>query len=254
MSDAITLTVEHGLARLALARPGNPVNPDFNAALIAAGRELSARDDVRAVVLASDGPAFCVGGDLAWMERLADDAVEPSLRKLADDLHEGMQYLLELDAPVIASVRGAAAGAGMSLVCASDLVIAAESSFFTVAYTAAGLSPDGGQTWFLPRVVGVRKATELMLTNARLSAAEAAGLGIVTRVVPDGDLAAATDELAVRIASGATAAYGSVKRLLRHSFGATLQEQLADEAGTVAAHGAGHDGREGIGAFLAKRR
>jgi 2-(1,2-epoxy-1,2-dihydrophenyl)acetyl-CoA isomerase len=132
-------------------------------------------------------------------------------------------------------------------------VLAAESARFTMAYTAAGLSPDGGSTWLLPRIVGHRRAAELALTNRRLDAAEAAELGIVTRVVADADLDAEVAELARALAAGPTRAYGEVKRLLSLSPTRTLSEQLADEAQTIGRMAGGPAAREGIAAFLQKR-
>ncbi|HEX4108558.1 MAG TPA: enoyl-CoA hydratase-related protein [Solirubrobacteraceae bacterium] len=252
----ITLDVQDGIARLTLVSGAtrNPINPDFTAALQAHGAALAAREDVRVVVLRAEGPAFCVGGDLDWMAALDPEEVEPELYDLAAGLHVGIEALVTLDAPLLTAVHGAAAGAGLSLTCASDVVIAGESAMFTVAYTAAGLSPDGGLTWYLPRIVGLRKATELILTNARLSARDAAEIGIVTRVVPDADLDEATEAMARALSAGATAAYGSARRLLRESGTRLLHEHLADEATTVARHAAGVDGREGISAFVSKRR
>jgi 2-(1,2-epoxy-1,2-dihydrophenyl)acetyl-CoA isomerase len=193
-----------------------------------------------------------VGGDLAFMAAQGDN-VEHALHALAADLHGALDALARVDAPVIAAVNGVAAGAGMSLVCAADLAIAGASARFTMAYTRAGLSPDGGATWYLPRIVGIRRAMELALTNAQLDARAAAELGLVTRVVADDDLGAAVDELAGAIAAGATGAYGAVKRLMRSSFATTLESQLADEAATIARLAAAPEGREGVSAFLAKR-
>lgn len=256
MSDLpITLDVHEGVARLTLAAPErrNSVTPDFTAALHRHAAELAVRDDVRVVVLGAEGSVFSVGGDLDWMKQLAPGEVERALHAMAVELHAGMELLVELDAPVVGAVAGVAAGAGLSLLLACDIVVAAESSWFTVAYTAAGLCPDGGATWFLPRIVGMRKAAELMLLNDRLSAAEAAELQIVTRVVPDGALDEAVDALAARLASGPTRSYGQVKRLLRASGGRSLHDQFADEAATVARLGAGPEGTEGIAAFVERR-
>jgi 2-(1,2-epoxy-1,2-dihydrophenyl)acetyl-CoA isomerase len=134
------------------------------------------------------------------------------------------------------------------------LVLAAESARFTMAYTGAGLSPDGGASWFLPRVVGLRFATEMLLTNRLLSAAEARDAGIVNEVIADESLDAEAEALARRLAAGATRAFGSVKRLLQASATAELADQLKAEAREIARNAASPDGREGISAFLAKRK
>jgi 2-(1,2-epoxy-1,2-dihydrophenyl)acetyl-CoA isomerase len=251
---SVALEVEGGVARLTLNRPdaGNALDPETAAALAARAAELEARDDVRAVVLSGAGKAFCVGGDLRFMAAAGDDA-ERAVRALATDFHAALESLTRLDAPVITVVNGVAAGGGMSMAIAGDLVLAAESARFTMAYTAAGLAPDGGSTWLLPRLVGVRRASELMLLNERLSAAQALELGLVTRVVPDAELAAVAGELATRLAAGATRAYGEVKRLLRTSATTSFSDQLVEEATTIGRCAGSPHGREGIAAFLEKR-
>jgi 2-(1,2-epoxy-1,2-dihydrophenyl)acetyl-CoA isomerase len=158
-----------------------------------------------------------------------------------------------MDAVLITAVNGVAAGAGFSLGIAGDLVLAAESASFTMAYTRAGLSPDGGSTFYLPRLVGLRRAQELMLTNRTLSAAEAAAWGLVNQVVPDGQMADAAESLAQRMAAGSRSSSGAVKKLLLMSFGNGLEEQLEHEGRLIAQCADGTDGREGIDAFLAKR-
>jgi 2-(1,2-epoxy-1,2-dihydrophenyl)acetyl-CoA isomerase len=249
----IELSVEGGVATLTLTRPdaGNAINRSFVSLLRAHAESLHRRDDVRLVVLRSTGRNFCVGGDLKYFAGLAD--IEPEILSLATDFHAGIYALRELDAPVLAGVQGTAAGGGLALACACDLVLAAESARFTMAYTGAGLSPDGGSSWFLPRIVGWRIATELLLTNRVLSAAEAAAAGLVTSVVPDNALGDEVDAAAGRLGAGPTRAFGSVKRLLRASATASLQEQLDAEGREVAANAAGRDGREGVSAFLARR-
>jgi 2-(1,2-epoxy-1,2-dihydrophenyl)acetyl-CoA isomerase len=254
-SSAVELTVEEGVALLTLARPqaGNAIDDSLVAELREHAESLSSRHDARVVVLSGRGENFCVGGDLAYFASLGDN-VEVAMRGLAGDFHVAVAALVALDAPLIAVVRGAAAGGGLSLVCAADLVLAAESARFTMAYTGAGLSPDGGGSWFLPRVVGLRLATEMLLTNRRLSAAEAKAAGIVTEVIADSELEPAAEELAKRIAAGPTAAFGSVKRLLQASATSTLAEQLEAEAAEIARNASLPDGREGVAAFLEKRR
>jgi 2-(1,2-epoxy-1,2-dihydrophenyl)acetyl-CoA isomerase len=150
-------------------------------------------------------------------------------------------------------VNGTAAGAGMSLAIAGDLVLAAESASFTMAYTAAGLAPDGSSSWLMPRLIGMRRTQELMLTNRTLSAREAAEWGLVTRVVPDAELQAEAAALAARLAQGPTRAYGVVKSLLAETFSTAYEAQLEHEARGIAAMARTADGQEGIRAFLEKR-
>jgi 2-(1,2-epoxy-1,2-dihydrophenyl)acetyl-CoA isomerase len=255
ISDAaVLLSVDAGVARLVLNRAatGNAMDPALVAGLRERTQEIEQRDDIRAVVLAATGKTFCVGGDLRYFETQGDD-VQAAVHALASDLHAVIASLVRLEAPVIAAVNGVVAGGGLSLVCAADIAIAAASATFTSAYTAVGLSPDGGSTWFLPRLVGTRRAAELMLTNPRLDAQSAADAGILTRVVADEELESEVERVASLLAAGPTRAHAAVKRLLRGSDTGTLEVQLADEAATIAELAAGHDGREGVAAFLAKR-
>jgi 2-(1,2-epoxy-1,2-dihydrophenyl)acetyl-CoA isomerase len=158
-----------------------------------------------------------------------------------------------MDAPLVVAVNGTAAGAGFSVAISGDLVLAAESAKFAMAYTAAGLSPDGSSSFFLPRLVGMRRAQELMLTNRRLSAAEALDWGLVSQVVPDAELADTAFALAKQLAAGPTRALGMVKKLLATSFQESLETQMELEARGIAEMAGTADGREGIDAFLSKR-
>ena len=139
------------------------------------------------------------------------------------------------------------------MACACDLVLAAESARFTMAYTRAGLTPDGSSTWYLPRRVGLGRALELTLTNRMLSAREALDWGIVSRVVADDDFAAGVDALAAELAAGPTGTFGEAKRLLWGGWNESLETQMAHESATIAARAATSDAREGIAAFLEKR-
>ncbi|MCU0258208.1 MAG: enoyl-CoA hydratase-related protein [Solirubrobacteraceae bacterium] len=245
--------VAGGVARLTLNRPqaGNALDPELAAALADAAEGLHGRDDVRVVLLGAAGPMFCVGGDLGFMAQAPDPGA--AVHALATDFHRAIEALAALPAPVVTVVRGVAAGGGLGLITVADLVLAGSSARFTMAYTAAGLSPDGGTTFFLPRLVGLRRAAELALLNERLSADAAREIGLVSRVVADDDLEAEADALAARLAAGPADAYAAVKRLLRASGAATLGEQLAAEADAIAANAGSPDGREGVAAFLEKR-
>jgi 2-(1,2-epoxy-1,2-dihydrophenyl)acetyl-CoA isomerase len=156
--------------------------------------------------------------------------------------------------PVVTAVNGAAAGIGMSFALCGDLVIASESAIFMSAYTAAGLSPDGGMTYLLPRMVGLARTKELLLMNRRLSAQEALEWGLVNKVVPDGELMKEAEALAKRLANGPTLSFGSVKRLLNETFSETLESHMEHEARRVVAMAKTKDGKEGIAAFIEKRR
>lgn len=247
----VSVEVADRVARLTLNRPeaGNALNIELANELAAAAEGLHG-SDIGAVILTGAGKAFCVGGDLKWMYDQGD-AVRDAVLRLATRFHDGIEALATLDAPVISAVRGAAAGGGMSLAIAADIVVAAESARFTMAYTAIGFSPDGGSSWTLPRLVGLRKAAELMLFNERLEPEAARALGLVNRVVSDEALDAEVDALARQFADGPTAALGAVKRLLREP--RTFHEQLAEEARTIAELSGSPTGREGVTAFLEKR-
>lgn len=253
--STITTTRDGDVLTLTLSRPeqGNAINTDLAADLLAAARDAAGDPAVRCVVLTGAGRMFCVGGDIAEFSAAGDEA-GPFIRALADTLHEAVLVLAGMAKPLIALVQGPAAGAGLSLAAAADIVIASEAAHFTAAYTAIGLTPDGGMTWLLPRLVGMRLAQDMMLTNRRLSAADAAAAGLVTRVVDADALAEDGRKLAAQMADGPTAAYGSVRRLLAESQAAPLSLQLEREAASIAAAAAGPEGREGVAAFAARRK
>lgn len=245
---------EGGLAVLTLARPdaGNAIDLALAKDLNTVTTAWSLDRRVRAVLVRGEGANFCVGGDLKDFAAHGDDR-PLHLSDITTYLHAAMSRLMRLDAPVVVAVQGSAAGAGMSLAAAGDLVLAGASSRFVMAYTAIGLTPDGSGTWSLPRLVGLRRALELTLTNRRLSAEEAVAEGLATRVVADDALADEALALARSLAAGPTGALGAAKRLLRESLGRDLEAQLALETSSLAAAAGSADSREGIEAFLAKR-
>jgi len=247
--------VKDHVARITFNRP-----EAANALDLAMGRDLmhasiQASEDraVRAVIITGAGKMFSGGGDLKSFAAQGD-GLPAHLKEVALYLHAAISRFVRMDAPLIAAVNGSAGGAGMSLCLFADLVLAAESAKFTLAYTRAGLSPDGGSTYFLPRIVGLRRALELALTNRVLTAKEALEWGIVTRVVPDSELQAEAQALASQLASGATRAFGAARRLLHHSFGESLETQMELEAQAIADQARTRDAREGIAAFIAKRK
>ena len=215
----------------------------------------AADDDanVRAVVLTGAGKMFCAGGDLGSFAE-AGTGARRLIMEMAGDLHLGLSRLARTSAPVIGAINGTAAGAGLSLVMACDLAVAAESAVFTMAYTRAGLSPDGSSTFYMPRKIGDRRARELMLTNRVLRSAEALDWGVVNEVVPDEEVLARAHALARQLAQGPTAAFGAVKTLMNGTFGQTLESQMELEARAIGDLVLGTDGQEGINAFLEKRK
>ena len=250
----VALTVDDGVAVLALNRPevGNAISMQMVEDLRDASATIAADPAVRVVLFRGNGANFCVGGDLKEFSTLGD-RITPTLRVMADVLHEGVATLVGLEVPVIVAVQGAAAGAGLSMACIGDIGICAASAKFRVAYTAAGLSPDGGGSWLLPRLVGPRVAADLALTNRAFGAEEAQRIGLVSRVVDDDQLQAEAEVLAANLADGATGAFRATKRLLATSATSSLPDQLGHEAISISELAGGVEGQEGIGAFVAKR-
>ena len=255
MTEYQTITFEQSgaVVRIVLNRPdaANGMNDTMTRELA----DAAARCDtaaVKVVVLTGAGRFFCAGGDLK------DFAAAPHrgrhLKGVADDLHRAISTFARMDAVVIAVVNGTAAGAGFSLAVSADLILAAQSASFTMAYTRVGLSPDGSATYFLPRLIGIAKTKELMLTNRVLSADEASRWGLVTEVVADDQLATRADQLAEQMASTSGGSNGGVKALLLSTFSRGLEEQMEAEGRLIAQRAETDDGREGVDAFLAKRK
>src|SRR6478609_316620 len=228
----------------------------MNDAMTAELADAAARCDVaetKVVVLTGAVRFFCAGGDLKAMAA-SPLGPGPFVRGIADDLHRAISTFARMDAVLITAVNGTAAGAGFSLAVTGDLILAAESASFTMAYTKVGLSPDGSSSYFLPRLIGIAKTKELMLTNRTLSAAEASQWGLVTEVVPDDELAARADQLANQMATTARGSNGAVKALMMSTFSSGLEEQMEFESRLIAQRAESADGREGVDAFMAKRK
>ena len=247
--------VSDGVATITINRPeaANAMDPQMAVELAEVGIRCDDDPAVRAVVITGAGRMFCAGGDLGAFAG-AGQGRKSLLKKMAGDLHMGLSRLARGDAPVIAAVNGTAAGAGMSLVMACDLAVAAESAVFTMAYTRAGLVPDGSSTFYMPRKIGDRRTRELMLTNRVLKAEEALAWGIVNEVLPDDEMLARAQALGRELASGPTLAYGAVKTLLNGTFDQTLESQMELEARAIAELSVSADGEEGITAFVEKRK
>jgi 2-(1,2-epoxy-1,2-dihydrophenyl)acetyl-CoA isomerase len=251
--QALTFEQSGAVARITLNRPdaATGMNNTMTRELADAARRCDTAA-TKAVVLTGSGRFFCAGGDLKSIATA--ESRGRYVKGIADDLHRAISTFARMDAVLITAVNGTAAGAGFSLGVAGDLVLAAESATFTMAYTKAGLSPDGGASFTLPRLVGVRRAQELMLTNRTLSAVEAQQWGLVSEVVADAELAARAATVAEQLAAGSAGANGAVKTLLLSALKNSLEEQLEAEARSIAARADSADGREGVDAFLAKRR
>lgn len=248
-------TVEYdqrdGVARIRLAdaERGNPLTPSMVQDLGRAVRRARA-DDVHVVVLSAAGRAFSVGGDVSAFA--AADDVEQMVDDMAESLHRVVSDLHRMDAVVVSAVRGTAAGAGVPLAAAADLVLAAASARFTLAYTRIGFSPDGGST-LLTASIGLHRALHLALLNPVLSAEEARAVGLVAQVHPDDELDAAVEDVVAVLRSGSRAAQVAAKRLLRETATPAAETALRRETLSIRARAAAPDGREGVSAFLAKR-
>lgn len=247
--------VRDHVAYLTLNRPdaANALNFEMVQEMEEASLRCDEDPAIRAVLLTGAGRMFCGGGDLKAFASQPADELPAYLKKVTFYLHKAVSRFHKMKAPFIVAINGNAGGGGMSLACAGDIVLASESTRLTLAYTRVGLTMDGSSTYFLPRIIGLRKTIELALTNRTLSAKEAEAIGLVTRVVPDTQLLTEADKLAKELAAGPTRAYGGIKRLLWAAATSTLDEQMELESETIAEMGRSRDGREGISAFLSKR-
>lgn len=230
----------------------NALSAEFYAAFCQALREAGDDPEVGAVVLAGAGGFFCAGGDLVQLATRRDMAPAQRRERL-ELLHGTVRAIRDCPKPVVAAVEGGAAGAGMSLALACDLLVAARDAFFAVTYVRVGLTPDGGITSFLSEFVSRQVLTELCLSGERIPAARLDALGAVNRVVEPGSAEQAAIELAARIAQGPARAAASIKALCRQAHAATLDAQLDLEAGHMVRSQGDEEAAEGIGAFLAKR-
>ncbi len=258
MSDtppAVLLSIDEGIADIRFNRPARLNALDVEAAQALHECVLAATADpsVRVIVLSAEGRAFVAGGDLAFM-RAAGAQAGAAAQQLIGPIHAAMLQLAAAPQPVIASLQGAVAGAGMSIALQADLAIAADDMVMNLAYVKIGNSPDCSATWSLPRLVGLRKAMEIALLSDPIAADEALRLGLVNRVVPRAELAGQTRALARRLAESAPLALASIKRQLRASLHNSLQEQLDDEAATFAANAGSADFGEALDAFFGKRK
>ena len=255
MSDTVLYSVADEVATITLNRPQvmNALDAEMLRALRAAAERAERDTAARVVVIRGAGPAFLAGGDVTLFH--ADLPRMPELvREGAAEFHHAILALRRAPKPVLAAVHGAVAGAGVSLVAAADLAVAVEGTKFTMAYSRLGTSPDGGATHTLPRLLGYRKALELILLSDTFDARAALELGLVNRVVGADQLEAETRVIARRLAQGATAAYGEVKRLVYAGQDRTFAAQLEAEAEAFARCAGTRDFAEGVTAFVEKRK
>jgi len=254
--DLTTMTYEvtNGVAHVRFTRPkgANAVNPAFSADLRAVMIAIEFDDAVKAVSVTAEGKVFCAGGDLKLFYEAGADVPTVAADMLVD-YHGAIYKMNSIPKPFVAGVRGAAGGAGLSLMSAFDLVVSGESAKYTMAYTRAGVTPDGTSSYFVARHIGLRRMLDLTLTNRVLSAAEAEQWGLVNRVVPDDDVDQASADLAQELADGASRALGDAKTVIYHGYEHGLGEAGEFEGRVIAQAMGRHDGQEGIAAFVERR-
>ncbi|MBP0621151.1 enoyl-CoA hydratase/isomerase family protein [Cupriavidus consociatus] len=252
--DAVLLDIQHGIASIRFNRPRNlnAISPELAESFLQGCRQIHQDSRCRAVVISGEGRAFMAGGDLSRFyqdfERAADTA-----EAMIAPMNEALSILASLPMPVLASLHGPVAGAGMSIALACDLAVAAHDVQFSFGYTQVGTSPDLGISMMLPRIVGLRRAMNIALLEDRISADQAMELGLVNWVVPKEDLAQATDAILARLASGPTIAYGKTKLLMGAAFNRQFESQLTEELSAFRACASTDDFIAGVTAFIEKR-
>ena len=258
MSD-ITLDIQDRIAFITLNRPEarNALSMEMRTGLAEYTAQLEFDPAVRCVVLRGAGGHFMAGGDVKLFKSRQQMPHGERKRQVLEGLHllhYAIYRIRRMPKPVLASVQGASAGAGVSFMAACDLAIAADTAFFTWAYANIGVSPDGSGTYFLPRLIGTRRALEMAMLPERMDAAKALEWGIVNRVVPAADLEAETLKLAERLASGPTYAFARAKALMNASFENPLETQLELEGNAIGDCMCTADHEEGVNAFVEKRQ
>ena len=252
--ETLLLDVKDQVATITLNRPEayNALNRQLARELFQAVLEVDDDREVRAVAVTGAGKAFCAGGDV---KDFADNLPTAGafLKELTTYLHGAVSRLVRSPKPVVMGVNGVAAGGGMSLALSGDLVVAAESASFTMAYSKIAATPDGSSSYFLPRLCGLRRALELHYTNRVLSAREALDWGLVNRVVPDAEFPQALAGLARQLAQGPTLAFGGAKLLFHQGSHESLETQMELEAQSIACAAKTEDFKAGVTAFVQKK-
>lgn len=254
-AENIIFEIRDQVAYITLNRPEafNGINLALARELVDAAIRCDENPEIRAVVLTGAGKAFSGGGDLRYFAE-SGDKMSTALKNLTIYANAYISHFVRMDKPLITAVNGIAAGGGLSIALAGDMIIAAESATFVAAYTAAGLCPDAGMSHFLPRMIGLARAKEMMLTNRRLKAPEALAWGLINKYVPDADLMKEVELTAKSLANGPSRSFGMVKQLLIDCYSETLETKMELEARGIAMMTKTSDGKEGISAFIQKRK
>lgn len=258
MPDAVSQDVADGVLTLTMNWPDrlNVLGGEMVDGLAAGFGRAQQEAEVHCVVLQGAGKHFCAGGDIQmmqdWVAMDVDDR-QQQFRSFIGQFHVTINAMQSLPKPVIGSLHGAVAGAGLSIATGCDLAIAADDAVFTLAYIKIGVSPDGGGTYCLPRIVGLKKAMEIAMFGDRFDATTALSLGLVNKVVAAEEREQETRALAQRLAEGPTVALGQTKALLQSSLRSDLDGQLRSEAESFAHCAATDDFAEGMQAFMEKR-
>lgn len=252
--SVLEFSLTKGLAEIVLNRPesANGFNIEMSEELAHVAKRVADDDSVKAVILTGNGKFFSAGGDIKSMVSFGDD-VASGIKIIADNLHQALALFMRMPAPLIVAVNGTAAGAGFSTAVVGDLVLASEQAKFTMAYTNIGLSPDGGASYLIPRLIGLRRTQELMFTNRVLNACEAKEWGLVNRVLPAEELMKEARELAAKFITGAKGSNASIKRLLLTTWDNSPEAQMDFESAEIAHNAGSSDGQEGIQSFIEKR-
>ena len=244
------------IAYLVFSRPDvfNAMNEQLIREFREVALSLADEADIRVLILRGAGKAFLAGGDVGLFHARKDDpTLAATVVPMGDAMHDAIVAIRNMPFPVIAQIQGACAGAGVSVALACDFVVVSDKASFNTAYTKIGLSPDGGATWVLPRILGMRKATELIMLAETIDAPAALSLGMVTKVVPAEQLDEEVLILANRLSNGATVAYANAKRLLNESFETPMRRQMDNEIARFADCTKTADFKEGVTAFVEKR-
>ncbi len=251
----ITFEIDDGVGLIRLNRPndGNALIPDMTRELLDAANRCDEDPEVRSVLLTGSGKMFCAGGDLKAFAAQGEK-VSGYIKDITQTFHAAISRFNWMDPPVVGAINGTAAGGGFSLALTTDIAIAAESAKFTMAYTKGGLTPDGSSSYFLARMVGLRRAKEMALLNPILSAKQAMDWGLVNQVVADDQLLTTALEIAHQLAKGPTRSFGETKKLILSGATESLESQMEKETRAIAAIAGSADTREGIAAFIAKRK